>query len=72
MSDTIERRHAVLLLAEDWWTIVMGTGMRGTVDAMDGKTAARIRDRNIGRVREHKVESVEINVIYAVATKELG
>ena len=47
----------------------MGTGLRGTVDAMDGKTAARIRDRNIGWVRDHRVQSVEINVIYAVAKK---
>ncbi len=68
----LESRSQVLRTPEDWWTIVMGTGLRGTVDAMDGKTATRIRDHNIGWVRDHRVESVEINVIYAVATKELG
>jgi len=68
----LESGSQVLRTPEDWWTIVMGTGLRGTVDAMDGKTAARIRDHNISWVRDHRVESVEINVIYAVATKELG
>jgi len=68
----LESASQALRAPEDWWAIVMGTGMRGTVDAMDGKTAAHIRDRNIDWVRDHGVESVEINVIYAVATKEAG
>ena len=68
----LESASQALRAPEDWWAIVMGTGMRGTVDAMDGKTAAHIRDCNIDWVRDHGVESVEINVIYAVATKEAG
>jgi ubiquinone/menaquinone biosynthesis C-methylase UbiE len=55
---------------EDWWTIVLGQGMRATVDAMDAATAARIHDRTVGWTRDNGVQSVETNFIFAVAIKD--
>ena len=54
---------------EDWWAIVLGSGLRGTVDVMDPETAKRIHDQTVGWVRENKVTSMQTNVIYGVATK---
>jgi SAM-dependent methyltransferase len=54
---------------EDWWTVVQGTGFRGTLDAMDAPTAARIHDRLVGYARDHNVPAVRTDVIYAIATK---
>lgn len=55
---------------EDWWTIVLGSGYRWTVDRMDGDMAARVREANIRYMREHAVAEIDTNVIYAVATKD--
>src|SRR5258708_2394093 len=54
---------------QDWWTIVLGSGLRGTVDAMDAATAQRIQDQTVSWVRDNAVSSIQTNVIYALATK---
>ena len=54
---------------EDWWTMVLGSGYRWTVDQMEPETAERLRDTNLAWIRSHNVTSVETNVIYAVARK---
>jgi ubiquinone/menaquinone biosynthesis C-methylase UbiE len=54
---------------EDWWAIVLGSGLRGTVDAMEAATADRIREQTVGWTRDHTVTAVQTNVIYALATK---
>jgi ubiquinone/menaquinone biosynthesis C-methylase UbiE len=54
---------------EDWWTIVLGSGLRGTVDAMDAASAARVREQSVGWARDNGVTAIQTNVIYAVATK---
>jgi ubiquinone/menaquinone biosynthesis C-methylase UbiE len=54
---------------EDWWTIVLGTGYRWTVEQMDPSMVDRVRDANIRCVRERSIAAVETNVVYAVATK---
>jgi 2-polyprenyl-3-methyl-5-hydroxy-6-metoxy-1,4-benzoquinol methylase len=64
-----ESGSQILQSPQDWWTIVLGSGLRGTVDAMDGATAARIQDQTVGWVRDHAVTSIQTNVIYALATK---
>jgi hypothetical protein len=43
--------------------------MRGTVDAMDATTVARIREQTVGWTRDHNITAVQTNVIYAIATK---
>ena len=54
---------------EDWWTMVLGSGYRWTVDQMEPAMAERLRDANLAWIRSHNVTSVETNVIYAVARK---
>jgi len=54
---------------EDWWTIALGSGYRGTLDQMGPEARERVRRANLSYLREHDVRSVEANVIYAIATK---
>lgn len=58
-----------LAAPEDWWTIVLGSGLRWTVEQLGSEAAARVRDRNLAWARSTSVDAVETNVIYAVATK---
>jgi hypothetical protein len=54
---------------EDWWTVVLGSGYRWTVEQMDAETAARVRTENLKTLRQNATEFIETNVIYAVAAK---
>jgi ubiquinone/menaquinone biosynthesis C-methylase UbiE len=54
---------------EDWWTIVMGGGLRGTIDQLDPETRESIRTINLEFLRNHQVKVLEANVLYAVAQK---
>ena len=64
-----ESGSQILQSPQDWWTIVLGSGLRGTVDAMDAATAQRIQDQTVSWVRDNAVSSIQTNVIYALATK---
>lgn len=52
-----------------WWTALMGSGYRGTIDRLDPAAQARVRTLNEEFVRETGLEAVQANVIYAVAGK---
>jgi ubiquinone/menaquinone biosynthesis C-methylase UbiE len=54
---------------EDWWTIVMGGGLRGTIDQLDPETRESIRKINLEFLRTNYVKALEANVLYAVAQK---
>jgi ubiquinone/menaquinone biosynthesis C-methylase UbiE len=54
---------------EDWWTIVLGSGYRGTVQQLDAENCEWIRRENLKFIGESGVRVVETNVIYAVAKK---
>lgn len=54
---------------EDWWTIVLGTGYRATVQQLDPAAAQRIRTANIGWLRQSEVRDLQTNVVYARARK---
>ena len=58
-----------LTAADDWWTVVVGSGYRATVDQLEPAAAARVRAANLQWLREHDVRAIETNVIYAVASK---
>ena len=57
---------------EDWWTIVLGSGFRWTVDKMEPDVAIRVRRQNIEWIKANGIKSIETNVIYAIASKETG
>src|SRR4030095_15346218 len=52
-----------------WWSAVLGSGYRGTIDQLDAAARARVEGINLDYVREHAVRSVEANVVYARARK---
>ena len=54
---------------QDWWTIVLGSGLRWTVEQLGPEAAERVKRDNLTWARENAVDAVETNVIYAVATK---
>jgi ubiquinone/menaquinone biosynthesis C-methylase UbiE len=54
---------------EDWWTALLGSGYRGTLDQLDAGTLDRVRAANLRFVEESGVSAIEANVIYAVAIK---
>jgi ubiquinone/menaquinone biosynthesis C-methylase UbiE len=54
---------------EDWWTVVLGSGYRWTVDQMDDETIEQVRAANLAPLRHKAVSSIETNVIYAAARK---
>ena len=58
-----------LATPEDWWTIVLGSGLRWTVEMLGPEAAERVKRDNLDWARTNAVDSVETNVIYAVATK---
>lgn len=49
---------------EDWWTIVLGTGLRWSVDPLDAASRDKVREESVARART--TPSIETNVIYAV------
>lgn len=53
----------------DWWSIVLGSGFRSTVDQLGPPAADRVRRTNLAWLAAHDVHEIEVNVIYATATK---
>ena len=52
-----------------WWSLVMGSGYRGTVDQLTPDARARVREQNLAYATEKGVSQIEANVIYAIARK---
>jgi ubiquinone/menaquinone biosynthesis C-methylase UbiE len=65
-----ENGWQVLHTPDDWWTVVLGSGYRWTVEQMDDTTVERVRKENIDQLKKSQTKSIETNVIYAVALKE--
>jgi ubiquinone/menaquinone biosynthesis C-methylase UbiE len=59
-----------LRTSNDWWTIVLGSGYRWTVEQMDPQTVALVREENLKALRADEIKCIETNVIYAVTTKQ--
>jgi ubiquinone/menaquinone biosynthesis C-methylase UbiE len=54
---------------EAWWAAVLGTGYRGTFEQLNADAREHVRTANLNYIRESGIRSVEVNVVYAVATK---
>jgi SAM-dependent methyltransferase len=61
-------RHP-LRTPEDWWTIVLGSGFRSTVDLLGPSMAERVRRANLDWLVSHDIHEIEVNVLYGTATK---
>ena len=64
-----ERGTHKLRSPEDWWKIVLGSGFRWTIDQLGVDVALRVHDQNIKSIISDNINSIETNVIYAVASK---
>jgi len=54
---------------EDWWSMVLGSGFRGTIDQLKAHDRELVRLDNLNFIRASGVRSVEANVIYATVTR---
>jgi len=64
-----ENRLHPISSAEDWWTIVLGSGYRGTIEQLALVERQKVKEANLSFVRDEKISAVETNVLYALATK---
>jgi ubiquinone/menaquinone biosynthesis C-methylase UbiE len=70
-SSTITREDRLhpIKSGEDWWTIVLGSGYRGTVEQLDLAERQKIQEANLALIRDERISAVETNVLYALAIK---
>lgn len=54
---------------EAWWSAVLGSGYRGTLEQMDSDARDHVRVANLNYIRTSGIRFVEANVVYAIATK---
>jgi ubiquinone/menaquinone biosynthesis C-methylase UbiE len=66
---TAENRFHPISSAEDWWTIVLGSGYRGTIEQLKPAEREKVKKANLTFVRDENISAVETNVLYALATK---
>lgn len=66
---TREDRLHPIKSAEDWWTIVLGSGYRGTIEQLNPIEREKVKEANLAFIRDEKISAVETNVLYAIATK---
>ncbi|MBV7338287.1 methyltransferase domain-containing protein [Chloroflexi bacterium TSY] len=64
-----ERGRESLRDADSWWRIVLGSGLRGTVEAIGVDLAEQIRAENLRYIKTEGIQSVQTDVIYGVAEK---
>jgi ubiquinone/menaquinone biosynthesis C-methylase UbiE len=54
---------------DDWWTIILGSGFRYTVEQLGGDTSEKVRLANVDQIRRGGIGAVETNAIFATARK---
>src|SRR5262245_23882412 len=64
-----ENRLHPIKSPEDWWTIVLGSGYRGTIEQLNPAERQKVKEANLAFIRDEKISAVETNVLYALATK---
>lgn len=64
-----ENRLHPIRSVEDWWTIVLGSGYRGTIEQLNPSERERVKEANLAFLRDEKISAIETNVLYALATK---
>jgi hypothetical protein len=66
---TAERGTHRLLTSDDFWQIVLGSGYRGTVDALTPEQVDAVRDAVVGELRLRCVQAITTNVVYSHAIR---
>jgi hypothetical protein len=57
--------------AEDFWDIVLGSGFRGTFDALQPDHSETVRDHVLAILGSRSVTSLRTDVVFGSATKPL-
>jgi ubiquinone/menaquinone biosynthesis C-methylase UbiE len=65
---TAGERHE-LERADDFWDIVLGSGYRATVDALDHEQRARLRESVVGDLRARGVTRLRNDVVFGTAVR---
>lgn len=55
--------------AEDWWSTILGSGYRGTLEQMTPEERDHVRGATLTFLTQSAVQFIEANVVYAAATK---
>jgi ubiquinone/menaquinone biosynthesis C-methylase UbiE len=58
--------------ADAWWSAVLGSGYRGTVDQLEAAALKHVYEANMSYIQASGISSVEANVIYAIAQKQVS
>ena len=64
-----ENRLHPIKSPEDWWTIVLGSGYRGTIEQLNLAERQKVKEANLAFIHDEKISAIETNVLYALATK---
>jgi ubiquinone/menaquinone biosynthesis C-methylase UbiE len=56
--------------SEDWWTMVMGGGYRGTIDLLTPDEFDRVKKAMVNFIDDRDIRRLQFEVIYAIATKD--
>jgi SAM-dependent methyltransferase len=64
-----ENRLHPIKSAEDWWTIVLGSGYRGTVEQLTPAERQKVKKANLAFIHDENISAIETNALYALATK---
>jgi SAM-dependent methyltransferase len=54
---------------EDFWTVVLGSGYRDTIDHLEPDAGERVHQATLAALQAENVRAIETNVLYALATK---
>jgi ubiquinone/menaquinone biosynthesis C-methylase UbiE len=54
---------------EDWWTIMLGSGYRSTVEALSPSNREQVRIASIKGVRQANIRQLRTDVVYATALR---
>ena len=58
-----------LVSPEDWWTILLGSGYRSTINALSPERRERVRLANLEGVNRSQIRELRADVIYAIALR---
>ena len=64
-----ENRLHPIKSAEDWWTIVLGSGYRGTIEQLTLTERQKVKEANLAFIHDENISAIETNALYALATK---
>lgn len=66
-----ENGELSLTSLDDWWKIVMGSGLRSVVESLGPQNAEEVRKNCLSYLEKNRIKKIETNVIYGTAIKTI-